>query len=71
MNIIIYNDIKKNYPVLLIPMTNDLSLIKIGEKDIDDGIAFWIVNYENLPNTPQETWKLENMGIPSGYGKRK
>lgn len=56
---------------LVIPCTNELSLIQIGEKDIDNGIPFWIVNYQDLPNTPQETWKLENMGEPSGYGKRK
>lgn len=66
--IIIYND---NGIKLVIPCTNELSLIQIGEKDIDNGIPFWIVNYEDLPNTPQETWKFENMGEPSGYGKRK
>ena len=56
---------------LLIPCTTELPLIQIGEKDIDLGIPFWIINYDDLPNTPQETWKLENMGEPSGYGKRK
>lgn len=66
--IIIYND---NGVKLLIPCTDKLSLIQIGEKDIDSNIPFWIINYEDLPNTPQETWKLENMGEPSGYGKRK
>ena len=66
--IIIYDN---NGIKLLIPCTNELSLIQIGEKDIDNGIPFWIVNYEELPNTPQKTWKLENMGEPSGYGKRK
>lgn len=55
---------------ILIPCTTELTLIQIGEKDIPDNIPFWIVNYEDLPNTPQETWKLENMGEPSGYGKK-
>ena len=66
--IIIYEN---NGVKLVIPCTNELSLIQIGEKDIDDGIPFWIVNYQDLPNSPQETWKLDNMGEPSGYGKRK
>lgn len=65
--IIIYND---NGIKLLIPCTNELSLIQIGEKDIPNNIPFWIVNYKDLPDTPQETWKLENMGEPSGYGKK-
>lgn len=56
---------------LVIPCTTELSLIEIGEKDIDLNIPFWIVNYDDLPSAPQETWKLENMGSPSGYGKRK
>jgi hypothetical protein len=56
---------------ILIPCATELSLIEIGEKDIDLNFPFWIVNYDDLPNTPQETWKLENMGDPSGYGKRK
>lgn len=66
--IIIY---EQNGIKIVIPCIDKLSLIQIGEKDIDDGIPFWIVSYEDLPNTPQETWKLENMGEPSGYGKRK
>lgn len=66
--IIIYND---NGIKLVLPCTKELSLIQIGEKDIPNDIPFWIINYEDLPNTPQETWKLENMGEPSGYGKRK
>ena len=56
---------------IVIPCIIELTLVELGEKDIDEGIPFWIVNYEDLPKTPQETWKLDNMGIPSGYGKRK
>lgn len=66
--IIIYEN---NGIKLLIPCRKDIPIVEIGENDIDEGIAFWIVKYEDLPNTPQEIWKLENMGEPSGYGKRK
>jgi hypothetical protein len=66
--IIVY---EQNGIKILIPCTTELSLIQIGEKDIDLNIPFWIVNYDDLPSTPQETWKLENMGEPNGYGKRK
>ncbi|CAB4157268.1 hypothetical protein UFOVP683_12 [uncultured Caudovirales phage] len=65
--IIIYND---NGVKIVIPCTTELTLIQIGEKDISNNIPFWIINYEDLPSTPQETWKLENMGEPSGYGKK-
>ncbi len=56
---------------IVIPCTTELTIIEIGEKDIDKGIPFWVVDSQDLPSTPQETWKLENMGEPSGYGKRK
>lgn len=67
--IIIYkedNDVK-----VLIPCTTELTIKQIGEKDIPNGVPFWIVEQNSLPiNIPQELWKLENMGEASGYGKR-
>lgn len=66
--ILIYSN--NNEVIIVIPCTTELTLIQIGEKDIPNNIPFWIVNYEDLPNTPQETWKLENMNEPSGYGKK-
>ena len=66
--ILIYSN--NNEVIIVIPCTTELTLIQIGEKDIPNNIPFWIINYEDLPSTPQETWKLENMGEPSGYGKR-
>ena len=66
--ILIYSN--NNEVIILIPCNKELTLIQIGEKDIPNNIPFWIISYEDLPNTPQETWKLENMGEPSGYGKK-
>lgn len=62
---------EENIIKLLIPNDSKISIIKIGEKCIDFNIPFWVINIKDLPDTPQETWKLENMGDPSGYGKRK
>jgi len=67
--IIIFNQ-ENGIVGVLIPCTNELSILKIGEKDIPKNIPFWVINYEDLPNTPQETWILEDMGKPSGYGKK-
>jgi len=67
--ILIYSN--NNKISIVVPCTTELTLKEIGEKDIPNNIPFWIINHEDLPNTPQETWKLENMGEPSGYGKRK
>jgi hypothetical protein len=56
---------------ILFPCSDFRTLIEIGEKDIPNGIPFWIANEFQLPfNTPQETWDLDNMGTPDGYGKK-
>ena len=70
MKLIVYTQLN-NQVAVLIPCTTELTLIEIGEKDIDSNIPFWIVSQSDLPTTPQETWILEDMGEPSGYGKRK
>ena len=71
MKVIVFINKENNQVAVLLPFSDRLSLIEIGEKDIDSNIPFWIVSQSDLPSTPQETWKLENMGEPSGYGKRK
>jgi hypothetical protein len=67
-NIIIYSD--ESIIKILIPCTTDLTLLKIGEKDIPKNIPFWIIKESEIPNTPQETWNLVDMGKPSGYGEK-
>lgn len=66
--ILIYNE--NNEIKIVIPCSTELSILQIGEKDIPNNIPFWIINSEDLPNTPQETWGLQNMGEPDGYGKK-
>lgn len=70
MKIIVYTQ-SNNQVAVLIPCTTELTLVEIGIKDVPKNIPFWIINENELPSTPQETWKLENMGEPSGHGKRK
>lgn len=67
MNIIIYTQ-SNNQVAVLIPCTTELTLVEIGIKDVPNGIPFWIVDENELPSTPQESWKLENMGQPDGVG---
>jgi hypothetical protein len=67
MNIIVYTQ-TNNQVAVLIPCTTELTLLEIGIKDVPKDILFWIVDNTELPNTPQETWKLENMGEPDGIG---
>jgi hypothetical protein len=67
MKIIVYTQ-TNNQVAVLIPCTTELTLLEIGIKDVPKDILFWIVDNTELPNTPQETWKLENMGEPDGIG---
>lgn len=66
--IIVYQE--ENIIKLLIPANNEMTLLKIGEKDISKNIPFWIIKESEIPSTPQETWSLIDMGKPSGYGKK-
>jgi hypothetical protein len=52
----------------MIPCSTRLTLVEIGIKDVPKDIPFWIIDQSELPSTPQETWKLENMGQPDGIG---
>jgi len=67
MKIIVYTQ-SNNQVAVLIPCTTELTLLEIGIKDVPKDIPFWIVDQNELPSTPQETWKLENMGQPDGVG---
>ena len=70
MKIIVYTQ-SNNQVAVLIPCTTEFTPLEIGIKDVPVDIPFWIIDENKFPDTPQETWKLENMGEPSGYGKRK
>lgn len=45
-----------------------LSILEVGQKDVPAGVPFWIVNREELPDAPQETWELNDMPKPDGVG---
>lgn len=61
--------LENNIVKILIPCTTELSLLKIGIKDVPKDVPFWIIKTTDLPTTPQETWQLESMGKPSGIGE--
>ena len=67
MKVIVYTQ-SNNQVAVLIPCTTELTLLEIGIKDVPKDIPFWIVDQSELLDTPQETWKLENMGEPDGIG---
>ena len=67
MKIIVYTQ-SNNQVAITIPCTTELTLLEIGIKSVPKDIPFWIVDQSELPSTPQETWKLENMGEPNGIG---
>jgi hypothetical protein len=67
MKIIVYTQ-SNNQVAVMIPCTTELTLVEIGIKDVPKDIPFWIVDESELPSTPQESWKLENMGNPDGIG---
>lgn len=71
MKVLIFLNPENNQVSVLIPFSDRLTLKEIGEKDIPNDVPFWEVDKNNLPTSvPQETWKLENMGEPLGYGKK-
>jgi hypothetical protein len=67
MKLIVYTQ-SNNQVAVLIPCTTELTLLEIGIKDVPKDIPFWIIDQSELLDTPQETWKLENMGQPDGIG---
>jgi len=69
MKIIVYTQ-SNNQVAVMIPCTTELTLVEIGIKDVPIDIPFWIIDESELPSTPQESWKLENMGNPDGIGTK-
>jgi hypothetical protein len=67
MKLIVYTQ-SNNQVAIVIPCTTELTLLEIGIKDVPRDIPFWIIDQSELLDTPQETWKLENMGQPDGIG---
>lgn len=56
---------------VLFPCSDFRTLIEIGKKDIPKGTPFWIADEFELPyDVPQETWDLDSMGTPDGYGEK-
>lgn len=68
MNSIIIYLGSDNIAKIVFPLTLEIDIIYIGIKSVPKDIPFWIIDQNELPNTPQETWVLENMGEPDGIG---
>jgi len=48
-----------------------LTLLQTGQKDVPEGVPFWIVDKADLPlDILQEAWELDEaaLGEPSGIG---
>ena len=69
MKCIVYTQLNDQVAVM-VPCSTRLTLVEIGIKDVPKDIPFWIVDESELPSTPQESWKLENMGNPDGIGTK-
>ena len=58
--------------VVLIPCECGLTLRQIGQKDVPQGIPFWIIPADSIPTdrTFRDAWELDvaSMGEPSGFG---
>lgn len=60
---------------IIIPCACGLTLEQIGQKDVPEGIPFWIVDADTIPadRTFRDAWELDvtSMGDPSGFGGEK
>lgn len=58
---------------VLIPCDCGLSLQEIGEKDVPQGLPFWIVDADSVPadRAFREAWELEeaSLGPAAGVGR--
>lgn len=55
----------------LSPADCRLTALEIGQKDVPEGLPFWLVNEADLPlDIPQEAWELDEaaLGEPDGIG---
>lgn len=62
-----------NQPIaILIPCECGLPIEQIGQKDVPQGVPFWIVPADSIPadRTLRNVWELDvaSMGEPSGFG---
>ena len=47
---------------VLSPADCGLTVLEIGQKDVPEGLPFWLVNEGDLPlDTPQEAWHLDEL----------
>ena len=57
---------------IIIPCECGLTIEQIGQKDVPQGVPFWIVPADTIPTdrTFRDAWELdvESMGEPSGFG---
>ena len=60
---------------VMAPAECGLSALAVGQKDVPEGVPFWIVGDETIPTdrTFRAAWELdfEAMGEPSGIGGAK
>jgi hypothetical protein len=60
---------------VLIPLECELTLKQIGEKDVPEGLPFWIVDADIVPadRAFRAAWELDpdSMGPASGKGDKK
>lgn len=58
----------------MIPMDCGLTIEQIGEKDIPQGVPFWVVEASAIPvdRSLRAAWEIDEsrLGKPSGYGTR-
>lgn len=57
---------------IMTPGDCGLSIEQIGQKDVPQGVPFWIVPADSIPSdrTFRDAWELDvaSMGEPSGFG---
>lgn len=60
---------------VIMPASCGLTLLEIGEKDVPEGLPFWVVDAADLPadRVYRSAWELDAtaMGAPVGYGAPK
>ena len=68
--VIIYNQ-DNGIPAVVMPTQEALDahgIMAIAIKDVPAGKRFAIVNASDLPNTPQETWSVNDADLTDGIG---
>jgi len=68
--VIIYNQ-DNGVPAVVVPSQEALDshgIMAIAVKDVPYGKPFKIVNAEDLPNAPQETWVVSDNDLTDGVG---